>query len=160
MDPALQVFLASLVIGLMLLATEVFVPGGILGVFGGLALLVSVVAGFFAFGARGGLMAGVLLIVFGGLFFGLWIRVFPRTPMGKALTLRKDGHEFKDVNAGPGITTGLQGTAHTDLRPAGLAMLNGQRTDVVAESGYISAGTAISVVRVEGHRIVVRGKAV
>ena len=157
MDPALQVFLASLVIGLMLLATEVFVPGGILGVFGGAALLVAVGAGFFAFGPRGGMLAGVLLIIFGGLIFGLWIRIFPRTPMGKALTLRKDGHDFKDAGAGPRVVVGLAGTALTDLRPAGLALLNGQRTDVVSEAGYISAGMSITVVRVEGHRIVVRG---
>ena len=157
MEPALQIFLASLVIGLMLLATEVFVPGGVLGAFGGLALLVAIGAGFFAFGPRGGLMAGVLLVVFGGLVFGLWIRVFPRTPMGKALTLRKDGHDFKDAAAAPSVVAGLTGIAHTDLRPAGLALLNGQRTDVVSEAGYISAGTSITVVRVEGHRIVVRG---
>lgn len=156
MDPALQVFIASLIIGLMLLAIEVFVPGGILGAFGGLALLVSVVAGFFAFGARGGLMATLLLVVFGGLFFGIWVRLFPRTPMGKVLTLQKDGHDFKAANAGPGITLGLHGTAQTDLRPAGLALLDGKRTDVVAEAGYISAGAAIRVVRIEGHRIVVR----
>lgn len=156
MDPAQQVFIASLIIGFMLLAIEVFVPGGILGAFGGLAMLVAVVAGFQAFGARGGMMAALLLVVFGGLFFGVWVRLFPRTPMGRKLTLKKDGHDFKAASAGPAITLGLQGMSHTDLRPAGLALLNGQRTDVVSESGYIVAGTTIRVVRIEGHRIVVR----
>ena len=52
MDPTLNVFVASLVIGLVLLALEVFVPGGILGVFGVMALMVAMGAGFFAFGPQ------------------------------------------------------------------------------------------------------------
>lgn len=156
MDPALQVFIASILIGLMLLAIEVFVPGGILGTFAVGALMVAVVAGFFAFGPKGGLMAAVLLVVFGSLFFGVWIRIFPRTPMGRVLTLRKDGHDFKAADAGPAITVGLEGTAQTNLHPSGIALFNGKRTDVVSEAGYLNAGRPVRVVKVEGNRIVVR----
>ncbi len=156
MDPALLVFIASLSIGLMLLAIEVFVPGGILGAFGGIALLVAVLAGFSAFGLHGGMIAALLMVIFGGLFFGLWIRLFPHTPMGRGLTLNKDGHTFKAASADAAIVVNLEGVAHTDLRPAGLALLDGQRTDVVSESGYIAVGAAIKVIRIEGNRIVVR----
>jgi|APTNR8051073442_1049403.scaffolds.fasta_scaffold00016_37 membrane-bound serine protease (ClpP class) len=156
MDPALQLFIASLAIGLMLLAIEVFVPGGILGAMGGVALVVAIGAGFFAFGPQGGLLAAVALIVFGGLLFGVWIRIFPRTPMGRVLTLRKDGHAFKAAHAESAIVAGLPGTALSDLRPAGLALLNGHRTDVVSESGYVVAGTPVKVVKVTGNLIVVR----
>lgn len=156
MDPALQVFAASLAIGLMLLAVEVFIPGGVLGALGGLAILVSIIAGFLAFGPQGGLLAAVAIIVFGSVLFGLWIRIFPLTPMGKVLTLSKDGHEFKAAQAESAIVAGLRGTAQSDLRPAGLALLNGHRTDVVSESGYVAAGAPVKVVKVTGNLIVVR----
>jgi membrane-bound serine protease (ClpP class) len=42
------------------------------------------------------------------------------------------------------------------LRPAGLALLNGQRVDVVAESSWIQAGVRVKVIEVAGNRIVVR----
>ncbi len=158
MDPALQVFIGGLVIGLMLLAIEVFVPGGVLGMFGAISLLVAVAAGFFAFGPNGGVLAALLLIVFGGIFFTVWIRIFPRTPMGKVLTLQKDGHDFKAAPAEPAIRVGTTGTAQTPLRPAGLAVLGGVRTDVVSEAGFIAAGTAVKVVHIEGHRVVVRAE--
>lgn len=157
MDPALQIFIGSLSIGLMLLAIEVIVPGGILGVMGGLSLLVAIGAGFFAFGPQGGLLAAVSLIVFGSVLFGVWLRIFPLTPMGRVLTLRKDGQDFKAAHAEPAIVVGLAGSALSDLRPAGLALLNGHRTDVISESGYVVAGTPVKVVKVEGNHIVVRG---
>ncbi len=156
MDPTLNVFVASLVIGLVLLALEVFVPGGILGVFGVMALMVAMGAGFFAFGPQNGLLAALLVIVFGGVIFALWIRIFPRTPMGKALTLKKDGQTFKSADASPAFTVGLEGHAQTNLHPSGIALIAGKRLDVVAESGFINAGSPIKIVHIEGNRVVVR----
>lgn len=51
---------------------------------------------------------------------------------------------------------GHAGTALSDLRPAGIAEVDGERIDVVTEGGYLSAGEAIEVVRDEGYRRVVR----
>lgn len=51
---------------------------------------------------------------------------------------------------------GLEGIALTTLRPAGTAMIDGDRVDVVTEGGYISAGERVKVVLVEGGRVVVR----
>lgn len=155
MDSALQFFIAFLCIGLLLIAIEVFVPGAILGVLGGLALLVAIVFGFQAFGPQGGFLALVLLIIFGGVFLGLWIKFFPRTPFGKHLSLQMDGRDFKSA-ASLADLVGREGTAQSSLRPAGIALIDGQRTDVVTESGFIDANARIRVVQVEGNRIVVR----
>ena len=51
---------------------------------------------------------------------------------------------------------GKTGTAATTLRPAGKASIGGQRVDVVSESEYIARDTAVTVVEVEGGRVVVR----
>ncbi len=44
----------------------------------------------------------------------------------------------------------------SDLRPGGFARINGERTDVVSQGDYISAGEPIEVIGDEGYRRVVR----
>lgn len=51
---------------------------------------------------------------------------------------------------------GRAGTALTDLRPAGVAQLGEERLDVVTEGEFIAAGAAVTVVRSDGYRHVVR----
>lgn len=51
---------------------------------------------------------------------------------------------------------GKRGTAASALRPAGIADLEGERVDVVSDGEFIEAGEPITVVRVDGNRIVVR----
>jgi membrane-bound serine protease (ClpP class) len=51
---------------------------------------------------------------------------------------------------------GRHGTAHTVLRPTGVADFQGQRVDVLTEGEFVEAGRAIKVLRVDGHRVVVR----
>lgn len=156
METALQLFIAFLCIGFLLIAIEVFVPGAILGVLGAISLLIAVAFGFSAFGPQGGFLALVLLLIFGGFFLALWIKFFPRTPFGKTLSLQTDGRSFRSAPPELAALQGHAGTAHTSLRPAGIALIDGRRTDVVAESGYIDAGSPVRVIRVEGNRVVVR----
>ena len=51
---------------------------------------------------------------------------------------------------------GLEGIALTTLRPAGTADFDGKRVDVVTESSYIEHGKKIRVIKVEGHKVIVR----
>ena len=50
----------------------------------------------------------------------------------------------------------LVGIALTVLRPAGTALIDGSRLDVVTSGEYIDAGATVEVILVEGSRIVVR----
>lgn len=52
--------------------------------------------------------------------------------------------------------TGVEGIALTDLRPAGMAMLNGRRTDVVTRGEYLDKGTPVVVFKITGNQIVVK----
>jgi len=49
-----------------------------------------------------------------------------------------------------------RGEALTVLRPAGVALIDGERVDVVTAGEYIKQGTPILVTQVEGVRIIVR----
>ncbi len=48
------------------------------------------------------------------------------------------------------------GTAITDLRPAGTAMIENKRVDVVSRGEYIEKGAAVVVLAIEGNRVVVK----
>ena len=51
-----------------------------------------------------------------------------------------------------------EGRAITDLHPAGTAMIDGKRLDVVSRGEYIEKDAGLLVVNVSGNRIVVRKK--
>ena len=151
-----QLFIAFVAMGLLLLALEVFIPGGILGIFGAIALMIAVVIGFAVFGPQGGLLMALGLLIFTVVFFALWLKLFPRTRIGKTLTLSQDGKDFKTDSDAPSPLLGRTGVAATNLQLSGIVEIDGKRVDVVSESGFITAGAAVKVVAVHGHRVVVR----
>lgn len=55
-----------------------------------------------------------------------------------------------------GTFLGKTGIALTALRPAGSALIDKQRLNVVTEGEFLEKDTAIEVIRVEGYRLVVR----
>lgn len=54
------------------------------------------------------------------------------------------------------IKVGDPGTAYSDLRPSGKAMLDGELVDVLSEGDYVEQGSLIYVLRIEGNIVTVR----
>lgn len=77
------------------------------------------------------------------------------TPPPTAPHQHEHGHGYRHEH-GHGRLTGTRGVALSDLRPAGVADLDGSRVDVVTEGEYIAAGEVIEVLHDEGYRRVVR----
>lgn len=68
-----------------------------------------------------------------------------------------DVEDLVPGRAGPGVSlTGAVGTALSDLRPAGIAEIDGERVDVVTTGDYVRRGETIEVVSDENYRRVVR----
>ena len=84
------------------------------------------------------------------------IKYFPKTATGKKMILAvaQTGGGAQPKQAGDWI--GREGVAQTPLRPAGAALIDGQRLDVVAESGMIESGSRIKIMAVNENRLVVR----
>ncbi len=143
--------------GFVLLLTEMFLPGGVLGVLGTLALLAAVVVGYVQFGALSGtaLLAGISIATLAG-FCG-WMAIFPATAVGRRLTLGRSLVPG-DTLPGSAALVGIEGVALTPLRPSGKALLADRRVDVVAEGDFIEIHAPVIVVAREGARVVVRGK--
>jgi membrane-bound serine protease (ClpP class) len=143
--------------GFVLIAAEIFIPGGVLGVIGALALLAAGAVGFMVFDARGGLASAFGLLIGGVIFLYLWIKYCPRSQLGRWFTLQEDGRDYKSFDeVAVKSLIARSGTAHTDLRPAGIALIDGEQVDVVTEAGFIPRGTPIHVIEAAGARVVVR----
>ena len=53
---------------------------------------------------------------------------------------------------------GQSGQSLSPLRPAGVALIDGHRVDVVTDGEFIESDTEVEVVAVEGSRVVVRSR--
>lgn len=152
----MMLFMTLLLCGFLLLAVEIFVPGGVLGTLGAAALFGAMITAFAVFGAETGFLIAIGMLILMAAALVLWIRIFPNTPIGKALTLSKDAQTFKLDDSASLLLLDKTGTAQSDLRPSGIALIEGRRLDVVADGEWISAGEAIKVIAVKGNHITVR----
>ena len=149
-------YVALLAAGLLLIVAEVFIPGGVAGVIGALALVAAMGVGLAVFPAPWGFLSAIAIVVFGGLALLAWVQLFPRSRLGKRIALRTDGAEFKSAAPAPELV-GAAGAAATALRPAGIALIAGKRYDVLADGGdWIPAGAAIRVSAVRDGQTFVR----
>lgn len=153
----------ALFLGLLLAASEVFIPsGGILGVLAAACLLLSVILAFT--GEDGSTARGlvfllticVLLPVALGIAFHYW----PRSPLGKHLFLTTPTKEeispLTEHEKRLQALRGQIGKTITALRPAGMTDFDGRRVDTVTEGVMIGQGELVRVIEVHGNRVVVR----
>jgi membrane-bound ClpP family serine protease len=145
------------VLGIFLLFLEIFVPGGILGLFGIIALIAGIML------TVNSLLQGIVYVSL--LLFTLAVLIalsfrFPKTRRfweRFALKTRQTKQEgYVAPKAAYESFLGKQGIALSQLRPAGTADFNGERLDVVTEGGFIPNGSKIIVIAVEGTRVIVR----
>lgn len=146
-----------LILGIVLIIAEFFVPGGILGLLG----TASVIGSLFMSGYDIGHMAMSIAIAF-LLSIIVSVILFRRIGMDKGIfrhIILKDqtSTELGYVSSVNRLELiGLEGVTVTPLRPAGTAVFDDERLDVVSEGRFIDQNEKVKIVKVEGVRIVVR----
>ena len=85
----MELVMALLVVGILLLLAESMLPGVIAGVLGAGCLIAGVVEGYARFGARAGNL--ILMLVLAGLTAGfcLWLIFFPNSRLAKLIVSRR-----------------------------------------------------------------------
>lgn len=153
----------GLVLGLALLGVlailfelHVFPGHGVSGLAGALALGAAVILAFgpaLLFVAAQSLSVAIVLSALG---FFLSTRVFTESAFVRRLSLKAlQGADYV-ASADQSSLLGRTGVATSDLRPAGIATIDGRRADVLTEGDFVRAGTPVEVTRVEGARVFVR----
>ncbi|MBN2703576.1 MAG: hypothetical protein JXR23_05120 [Pontiellaceae bacterium] len=150
---SITLYITLLAVGFILVGTEIFVPGGILGAFGAVAWLAAAIVGWIAFPDPWKLVSAVGLLFIGLLTFIIWIRFFPKSRMGKVLSLSENAASYKAHKTANLPPVGSVGKAVSTLRPSGIAEIEGQRLDVVANGEWIEAGESIKISSTSGGHI-------
>ncbi len=152
MDP-LTLYITLLAVGFILVGIEIFIPGGILGTFGAVAWLAAAIVGWIKFPDPWNMVSAVGLLFIGLLTFVIWIRYFPKSRMGKVLSLSENAANYKAHKNTDLPPVGSVGKTISTLRPSGIAEIEGRRLDVVANGEWIEAGESIKISSISGGRI-------
>ena len=151
MPDGLLEIIGLLSIGYVLLILELFVPGGILGVLGGVAIAYGC---YLAFGL--GTLWGISALGLSVVVTVVLVAVFLRSRAARRLVLGgEEQTSWKAQDTKLVDLVGKEGTTISPLRPAGLAEIDGARVDVVSDSEFLDAGVTVRVAEVEGNRVVV-----
>ncbi len=160
MNPYVWVF-GLLVVGLLVMMLEVFVPsGGLLGFVSIAAIVAAVATAFAEQGIGAGLLVLAVTAVAVPATLAAAFHLFPATPLGKrimpappeAAELVPAAAERRHARE----LIGRRGIVISELLPWGQAEIDGERLEAVSQSGPIPAGTAVDVVGTEGRALVVR----
>ena len=143
-------------LGMILIIVEVFLPGFGLPGIGGIVL---VGAGVVMVGVHFGSLTavGTLLVIIAVLAVLIsWVlRQASRGGKRSDLFLQ-ERDELYTQQEDMKVLVGKAGTTTSVLRPAGIGDFDGVRLNVVTEGGFIEKGQPIEIVRVDGSRIVVK----
>ncbi|MFJ7509951.1 nodulation protein NfeD [Peribacillus simplex] len=149
--------LAMFIIGVILVLVEFFIPGGIIGLLGFTAIVGSL---FLATGDPVHMTISLLIAVTVSiLVFILLVKVFGKQMKFFRKMILTDATKTEQgyvSNPNRLDLLGEEGKALTDLRPSGTALVKEERVDVVTEGSFISKGSSIIIIKVEGSRVVVR----
>jgi len=140
----MTLILAVYIVSLALVLSEAFLPGLVVGVLGLSGLGWSIWQAWTTRGWPTGLGLLVIAVI---LIPAAVLKAIRRIQ----LHARIDGTGATLSNLLPG----MEGTAATPLRPAGAAIFNGNRTDVLTRGEPLDRGAAIRIVAIEGNHVVV-----
>ncbi|WP_413632904.1 NfeD family protein [Mesobacillus jeotgali] len=147
--------LFALGVGLILL--EVFIPGGIAGTIG----LLAIIASFFmasdnvvhmGISLLIALTASIVLSILMIRVFGKKMKFFRRIILTDSTSTEKGYVSNKNRLE----LIGVEGITLTPLRPSGTIIVEDERIDAVSEGGFIAKDMRVRIVKTEGSRIVVR----
>ncbi|HLR43248.1 MAG TPA: nodulation protein NfeD [Pseudogracilibacillus sp.] len=146
-----------LALGIILIILEFFVAGGILGFFGIASIIVALLMSGYklshmtmsvAIALVAAITVAVILYKWIGTERGIFRKLILRDR-----TMSDEGYVSYDDRS---ELVGKEGITVTPLRPAGTALIDDKRLDVVSEGNFIEANQKIVIIYVEGVRIVVR----
>ena len=143
-------------LGMILIIVEVFLPGFGLPGIGGIVL---VGAGVVMVGMHFGSLTavGTLLVIIAVLAVLIsWVLRQASRGGKRSDLILQERDELHTQQEDMKVLVGKSGTTTSVLRPAGIGDFDGVRLNVVTEGSFIEKDMPIEIVRVDGSRIVVR----
>jgi membrane-bound ClpP family serine protease len=142
--------------GIVIVIAEIIIPsGGILAILAVSIFAYSLYMVFTDISIAAGMMFLIIDLIMIPVLIILGLKFIARSPVTLRETLSREKgitSQSEDMDQ----VLGLEGIALTDLRPAGMALISDQRTDVVTRGEYLEKGTHIIVIKITGNQIVVK----
>lgn len=144
------------ILGFALVIFEMFNPGfGIPGALGIIALIAGVIVT--ADTVEQGLLMGLVILIILAILLTIVLYSASKGRLSRTLILKESTSKESGFTGTEDLQylLGKQGKTCTPLRPAGCADLEGVRLDVVTRGEFIEKDVLVTVIEVEGNRIVV-----
>lgn len=152
----MTVIVLLFVAGVLMLAAEIFTPGGILGVIGAVAMFAGCAIAFSEFGPMGGGLATVAALALLALTLYLELVWLPKSRLGKALVVQSASDAVSQPPVADEATIkGKPAEAATTLAPSGYVLVEGRRYEAFCQSGHAEKGAALRVVGLDNFRLIV-----
>ena len=145
-----------LVIGLLLLVLEIFIPG--FGIAGGAGIAMLILGIFLtARTPTEAFLMFVVLVLLVAVLMMVILRSARKGQIARKIILKQSSSRDMGYRSAKDLShlIGKTGVAVTSLRPAGTGQFGDSRLDVVTEGSFIDKGTRIQITQVQGNRIVV-----
>jgi membrane-bound ClpP family serine protease len=152
----MNIVILLFLLGLVFMFFEVFTPGPVFGILGGLTLVSGIAVATANYGARGGLFAGVVALaaVCGTLYAELvWL---PKTRFAQRFSLRStSGTSIDQLHTDAGTVVGKAAEALTTLAPSGYVSVEGRRYEAFCQDGLAVKGAQLRVTGLDNFRVIV-----
>lgn len=147
-----------MLVGVVLLLVEVFMPGfGIPGISGCALLGAGIIMTWIQFGAKVGLGVTVVVLALLAILISIAMRSVAKGKLGKSeFVLNDDMSSEREEKDDMLSLIGEVGEVSTVLRPVGVAEFECGRLNVMTEGEYIERGAKVKITRVDGTNVFVK----
>jgi len=159
MTPLEIIGIVLLLAGFILVGIEMAVPGfGLPGISGIISLVLGII--FMADSVSEGIVMAIIVIVILGIMLAVAMAILSSKKIKSPIVLNSDVKgeqgflEASDLE----YLVGKEGTATTDLRPAGKGRFDEIDFDIVSDGSYIVKGNKIVICKIKDNKLVVREK--
>jgi membrane-bound ClpP family serine protease len=150
-----SIVITCIIVAFVFFFLEIFAPGGILAVLGGVSLIAASVLAYEDLG-----IIGSTAILLGGsvLGFGMFfveVKLLAKSPYGKEF-LHSDRQMAKTPSVGRPDLVGKTGVSLTKMAPSGKVKIDNEIFEAASSSGLIEQGATVEVIRAEHLKLVVK----
>lgn len=145
-------------LGLILILFEFYIPGAIMGILGG----VSILGGILLFASQTDSAVPILLFVVGTsaavvllIRFAMWRIVHSKSPYSIYSNHDQAGFQASSYDH---TAIGKTGTVLADLKPGGFILVEGVQHPAISVSGYIPKGEQVTIIDGQEQSLIVKRK--
>lgn len=144
-------------LGLLLILFEFYLPGAIMGILGGISILIGIVM----FASQKSSVIAIILFVAGCaaavvllIKFAMWRIVHAKAPYSIYSEHDQEGFQASSFDQ---TAIGKTGTVLADLKPGGFVLIEGSQHSAISISGYLAKGEHVTVIGGQEQSLIVKG---